>query len=214
MTNDASDDRVALVVLAAGGSSRMGQPKQLLPYRGTSLLRHAATEAVASRCRPVTVVLGHAAERLAPEIADLPVRTVVNRVWTTGMASSIRTGIETVLDVDPGAEAAVLMLCDQPLVSAPLLDALVNTWRSTGRSIVASDYGGGLGVPAIFARCWFDDLRCLRGDVGAKAMLRTHAAHVALVPFPGGAIDVDSPADHARLATMARIGARQQYTGL
>jgi len=189
----------ALVLLAAGGSTRMGQPKQLLSYRGASLLRHAALTAMASQCRPVCIVLGHDADRLEREIADLPVVIAANHTWATGMTSSIRTGLETVLEAAPDISAVLLTLCDQPLVTAELLDRLVHEWRTTGRSIVACDYGEGHGVPALFARPWFGELARLTGDVGAKSILRTHAAQVGLVPFPGGAIDVDSPADHAQL---------------
>ena len=201
------DHGAALVVLAAGGSIRMGQPKQLLPYRGVSLVRHAAMAALASRCRPVCIVLGNGADRLEREIADLPVVIAANRAWATGMASSIRTGLETVLEAAPHSDAVVLMLCDQPLVTPELLDGLVHEWRTTGRSIVACDYGDGRGAPALFARSWFAELARLTGDIGAKAILRTHAAYMALVSFPGGAIDVDSPADYARLAGLITKGA-------
>ncbi len=201
---DPSDHGVALVVLAAGGSTRMGQPKQLLTFRGTSLLRHAAMVALESCCRPVCVVLGNEAERLERELADLPVVVAPNPAWETGMASSIRTGVETVLEANPRAEAVVLTLCDQPLVTPALLDALAHEWRTTGRSLVASGYGGEHGVPALFARAWFGDLVRLTGDVGARTILRAHAAEVALVPFPDAAIDIDSPADYARLRTNPR----------
>jgi molybdenum cofactor cytidylyltransferase len=196
-----SEAGAPLVLLAAGGSSRMGHPKQLLPYRGASLLRHAARVALASRCRPVCIVLGDGADRLEREVADLPVVIATNGAWATGMASSIRTGLESVLEAAPHADAVVLSLCDQPLITAELLDGLVHAWHTTGRSIVACDYGEGQGVPALFARSWFGGLARLTGDVGARAILRTNADEVALVPFPGGAIDVDSPADYALLMT-------------
>jgi len=199
-----SDHGVAIVVLAAGGSTRMGQPKQLLEHRGMSLIRHAATVALASSCRPVCVVLGDQAERLEQEISDLPVVVVRNDAWDTGMASSIRAGVQAVLEANPRADAVVVMLCDQPLVTAALLDALVEEWRTTGRSLVASDYGAEQGVPALFAHAWFGDLVRLTGDVGARTILRAHAGEVGLVPFPDAAIDVDSPADYERLRTSPR----------
>jgi molybdenum cofactor cytidylyltransferase len=197
-----SHGSVAVVLRAAGGSVRMGQPKQLLPYRGTSLLRHAAREALASRCRPVCIVLGNRADRLEWEVADLPVVVAGNHAWASGMASSIRTGLEAVLGAAADSDAVVLTLCDQPLVTAEVLDGLVHAWQTTGRSIVACAYGDGHGVPALCARPRFGELSRLTGDAGAKAIFRTHASQVVLVPFPGGAVDVDSPADHARLATV------------
>ncbi len=206
MIREGVPGRVAIVVLAAGGSTRMGEPKQLLSFRGTSFLRAAAKEALASRCQPVCVVLGSRADLLEREVADLPVAVALNRGWASGMASSIRTGLETVVEVAPRSEAAVFMLCDQPLVTAEVLDGLVRAWGATGRSIVASAYGEGYGVPALFARSWFGDLSRLAGDAGARPIIRAHAAQAALVPFPGGAVDVDSPEDYARLTRSRPAG--------
>ena len=202
--SEQSDHGVAVVVLAAGGSTRMGQPKQLLTFGGTTLLRRAAMTALESSCRPVCVVVGDQAEDLEHEVADLPVVVARNPAWDTGMASSIRAGVEAVLEANPRADAVVLMLCDQPLVTPELIDALAHEWRTTGRSLVASDYGGEHGVPALFARAWFGDLVRLTGDVGARTILRAHPTDVGLVPFPEAVFDVDSPADHQRLRTSPR----------
>ena len=202
--SEQSDHGVAIVVLAAGGSTRMGQPKQLLTFGGTTLLRRAAMTALESSCRPVCVVVGDQAADLEHEVADLPVVVARNPAWETGMASSIRAGVEAVLEANPRADAVVLMLCDQPLVTPELIDALAHEWRTTGRSLVASDYGGEHGVPALFARAWFGDLVRLTGDVGARTILRAHSTEVGLVPFPEAAIDVDSPADYQRLRTSPR----------
>jgi molybdenum cofactor cytidylyltransferase len=202
--SEQSDHGVAVVVLAAGGSTRVGHPKQLLTFAGTTLLRRAAMTALESSCRPVCVVLGGEAERLEGELADLPVVVTRNAGWETGMASSIRAGVEAVLQENPRADAVVLMLCDQPLVTPALLDALAHEWRTTGRSLVATDYGGEPGVPALFARAWFGDLVRLTGDVGARTILRAHPTEVGLVPFPDAGIDVDSPDDYAALRTSLR----------
>src|SRR5580692_2476743 len=109
--------RVALILLAAGPSTRLGQPKQLLPFRGRSLLRHAAETALASSCRPVVVVLGASAERMKSELTDLPVMIAVNSGWESGMGSSIRAGLEALTNgknADAGVGAVVIMVCDQP----------------------------------------------------------------------------------------------------
>ncbi|HEX8656430.1 MAG TPA: NTP transferase domain-containing protein, partial [Hymenobacter sp.] len=94
---------VALLLLAAGASARMGQPKQLLPYRGRTLLRHAAETAVASGCAPLVLVTGAIHEALVGEVADLPMRIVHNPVWQTGLASSIQAGLAAVSDAQPAA---------------------------------------------------------------------------------------------------------------
>src|SRR5258708_39740897 len=112
---------IAIMILAAGGSARMGEPKQLLPYRGSTLIRHAAETAVASGCRPVIVVLGAHADRLAAEVSELAVSVAINEQWASGIGSSIRCGIEHLTAIAPAAQAVVITLCDQPLVSAGII---------------------------------------------------------------------------------------------
>src|SRR3712207_1985777 len=129
------------IVLAAGASSRMGSPKQTLSYRGESLLRRAAHAALCAGCRPVVVVTGAHAELSRRELDGLDVREVLNTRWETGMASSIRAGVEGLMSADPDASAAVLLLCDQPHVTADIISDLVAAHRSTGKPVVASTYG-------------------------------------------------------------------------
>ncbi len=185
----------ALILLAAGASTRLGRPKQLLPFRGQSLLRHAAQTALAASCRPVVVVLGAGDERLRPELAGLPVQTVFNPHWTEGVASSIRAGIEAV-----AAEAALFMLCDQPFVTAEMLDRIARCHRQDRAAIVASEYEGALGAPALFSREFFPELAALKGDAGAKKILLRHADRLARVPMPEAAFDVDRKEQAALLA--------------
>lgn len=186
-----------IVILAAGGSSRLGAPKQLLNFGGRSLLRRAADSALASVCRPVVVVLGAEADRLAGEVGGLSVQTVVNPRWESGIGSSIRAGIET-LESD-GVDAAVIVLCDQPLVTGPVIDAIVAAYNATGRSMVVSEYAGTIGVPALFSRTHFTELVTLADDEGAKALINKHLADVYRVPFENGALDIDTPKDWAHL---------------
>ena len=188
---------VAAVVLAAGSSSRMGSPKQTLSYRGESLLRRAALAALGAGCRPVIVVTGANAELSRGELDGLDVREVLNTVWEDGMASSVRAGVEALAGADAGA--AVLMLCDQPHVTAEVISGLVAAHRATGRSVVASTYGGGFGVPALFGRALFAELARLEGAAGAKQLIKRHASEAHFLPFPGGEVDVDTPDDFSRL---------------
>jgi len=194
--------RIGLVILAAGASTRMGIPKQLLAFRGRSLLRHAAEEALASGCRPVIVVLGAQAERLQEEVSGLPVRVVVNARWAEGMGTSIRAGIEA-LTADPGVEvveAAVLAVCDQPYFSARIVRELIAAREQTGSAIAAAGYEGARGVPALFSRALFPELLALEGHEGARRVIQAHPDETLAVPFPEGAIDLDTPEDHARLS--------------
>lgn len=196
---------VGVIVLAAGASTRMGKPKQLLPYNGSSLLRHAVETALASECRPVVVVLGSAAERLQQEVSDLPVQVVENLHWAEGMSSSIRTGVVALNATSNTVSATILLLCDQPFVSIQVINQLIETYQFTGKPIVASRYAGILGVPALFSCAFFAELVSLRGSEGAKQVITNHPHEVYGIPFPNGAIDIDTPKDYEQLQEMGRI---------
>ena len=190
---------VGLILLAAGGSSRLGHPKQLLPYQGRTLLRHAAETALLSACRPVVVVLGTHPDRLRPELAGLDVLAAENPAWETGLGSSLRVGLTALETSAPDLRGVVLMLCDQPLVSAAALDALAQRHAETGCPLVASGYGGTRGVPAFLSRALFPELRALPDAQGAKPILARHAAETLVLPLPEGMWDVDTAADYERL---------------
>ena len=190
---------IGLILLAAGGSSRLGHPKQLLPYRGRTLLRHAAETALASVCRPIVAVLGAQADHLRPEMAGLEVLIVENPGWEEGMGSSIRTGLAALEMSAPDVSGVLLMLCDQPLLSPKALDALVRSHLDTGSPLVASEYGGTRGVPAFFSRALFPKLRALKDAQGARAVIAAHASEMVALPLPAGIWDVDTAADYALL---------------
>lgn len=190
---------VGAVILAAGSSSRMGSPKQTLQYRGESLLRRAALAALSAGCCPVVVVTGAHAELSRRELEGLDVREVLNPLWETGMASSVRAGVEALVGADADADAAVLLLCDQPHVTTEVISDLVTAHRATGTLVVASAYGGSFGVPALFGRTLFVELAQLEGTAGAKQVIKRYAAEAHFLPFPGGEVDVDTPDDFARL---------------
>lgn len=196
---DSNAEGVGAVVLAAGSSSRMGSPKQALRFRGESLLRRAAIAALEAGCCPVIVVTGAHAELSRRELEGLDVREVLNPLWETGMASSIRIGVEGLLSANADMDAAVLLLCDQPHVNAAVISDLVGAHRATGSPVVASTYGGSFGVPALFSRALFDELARLEGVAGAKQVIKRHAAEARFLPFPGGEVDVDTPDDFSRL---------------
>ncbi len=190
--------RVAAVILAAGGSRRMGSPKQLLRIDGVTLVRRAAEVALASRCQDVYLVLGAAAEAARREVQALDLEVVENRRWETGLAGSIRVGIEAVQAVRPELDAAILAPVDQPRLDTALLDRLIEVFETSGRGIVACAYAGTVGAPALFSRHHFPDLVALRGDRGAKSVLESHQTELASVPFPEGATDLDTPEDWQR----------------
>ena len=195
-----------VVILAAGGSSRMGRPKQLLPFRGRTMLRHAAEVAVASGLRPVLVVLGDDADRMGTELDGLPVTPVLNPDWDRGMGTSVRAGVRALLVAAPDADAVVLTLCDLPLVTPDVFARLVETHRG-GHPVAACRYGDAAGVPTLFDRSYFPALQTLADGEGAKRLVAAAGPAVGFVAFPDGSADVDTPADYRRLvASDATIG--------
>ena len=188
---------VALLLLAAGASTRMGRPKQLLPYQGRTLLRHAAETAAATGCAPLVLVTGALHDELVAEVAGLPIRPVHNPEWATGMASSIRAGLGALTEAPPAA--VLIMLTDQPLVTPELLRQLIARQQHTQAPIVAAAYGDTLGVPAVFAAALLPELMLLQGQAGAGRLIASRGAAVGRVPFPAGLLDVDTPAQYAAL---------------
>ena len=198
MDHSNSHPRIGAVVLAAGASTRMGTPKQLLVYQGRTLIRRAVETALASVCDPVVVVLGANALLVGREL-ELPVIVTRNREWETGMSSSLRTGLEALRAANSSLDGVVMMLCDQPFVTSELIDRLSECCRRTGKSIVASDYRGTLGVPALFANKFFAELAALTGDQGARQIIQNYPHDTATVSFSDAAIDVDTPHDYRAL---------------
>ena len=190
---------IAAVVLAAGASERLGSPKQLIQFGGESLLRRTVQAAVDAACTPVLVVLGANAQLCQRELADLPARVLQNDQWNTGMASSIRCGVGE-LDATREIAATILLVCDQPHVTAELLQRLMARAKEAETTIVASHYANTLGVPALFDRVHFPELLALTGDVGAKSLFTRHKDEVAAVEFPRGVIDIDAAEDLATFA--------------
>jgi molybdenum cofactor cytidylyltransferase len=192
------DGSLGIVILAAGESARMGQPKQLLSYRGRTLLRHTVETALALGDAPVVVVLGAHADRIRPELADLRVLVVENPDWRVGMGTSLRAGLNALLSAHPEIAAALFLLCDQPHISPDLLRHMEMEWRQ-GVALIACRYETRPGVPALFAAAHFPELLALQGAEGARQVLAQHANEVVAIPFPAGAIDVDRPEDYAAL---------------
>jgi molybdenum cofactor cytidylyltransferase len=162
---------VGVIILAAGESRRFGKPKQLAEFRGQSLIRRAVAAALESVCKPVVVVLGANAEVIEPQISG-PVKIVYNSNWESGMGSSIRAGVTA---IESEVDAVILMLCDQPLITSSVLNRFAVRAKA---GLVAAEYGETAGVPALFAREFFEELKSLDGAEGAKSILIKNAARV------------------------------------
>jgi molybdenum cofactor cytidylyltransferase len=194
-----SKNETAAVILAAGSSSRLGKPKQLLKLSGKTLLQRSIDAATDSAATPVIVVLGANAEQILPEINKSRVHVIINSEWEEGIASSIRIGLNEVLFNSPSAEAVILMVCDQPYISPALINELINTQKQTGKPIVSCNYGEAIGPPALFHRSLFNELMHLTGDAGAKKIIRQHGDEVATILFTKGKIDIDTEEDYNAL---------------
>jgi molybdenum cofactor cytidylyltransferase len=188
--------KFGVLILAAGGSTRLGKPKQLLPYLGKTLVEHAVATALASCADEVTVVVGAEECAVREKLADLPVRIVSNADWAEGMGSSIRCGVGALMSE---TACVVIMLCDQPHVTSALIRDLVDRHFKTGAPIVASSYDGVKGAPSAFGASLFQDLKSLKGDAGARDLIRKSPVPVESVPFDGGNLDVDVEEDIRRL---------------
>lgn len=185
-----------IVILAAGGSSRMGTPKQLLSWNGRSLLRYMAEKALQTACRPVIVVLGANAESCRAECTDLPLRAIVNENWPAGLGSSISVGVAALQREDPSASGVLFLLVDQPAVTSTWLDLLVAEWSPPDWPIVAADYDGRAGVPAVFDRSYFSALRALPPGEGARSVLAEEAERVRRLPPERPLFDLDTPENY------------------
>lgn len=191
MSIETSIPACAVVILAAGSSSRLGSPKQLLPYRGKSLLQHAIDEALQAAIGPVLVVLGSNADTIRAALHRSNVTFLVNDQWEEGMASSIRMGVNEV-DQQTQIDSILLMVCDQPFVSARLLKTMVRKQQETGSGIIVCQYGESVGPPTIFTRSYFPGLLALQGDAGAKKIVLQDPENTSMVAFQQGEIDIDT----------------------
>lgn len=171
----------------------------MLQYDGKNLLQHILSEAISSYASPVIVVLGANSDVVSKEIDKTKVYVIENTEWEEGMASSVRIGLSTLLKTFPSVDAVIFTVCDQPYVSASLLNDLINTQVETCKPIVTCNYGETIGPPALFHKSFFNKLMQLKGDAGARKIIQEHSDEVATVLFAKGKIDIDTNEDYEAL---------------
>ncbi|WP_373548512.1 NTP transferase domain-containing protein [Haliscomenobacter sp.] len=196
-----AEPQTGIIILAAGASTRMGQAKQLLRIGGESLIQKAVKTALGTIFRPVLVVLGANREQIEPELQSTEILKVFNPDWSTGMGSSIATGLAHLLQQTPSIQQVLILVGDQPLLKVATLTALVELQSQTQAPLVVSRYTNTLGVPALFTQALFGDLAALHSAQGAKALIQQHLHQAAVLDFPEGALDLDTPEEWAAFLT-------------
>jgi molybdenum cofactor cytidylyltransferase len=188
----------AIVILAAGQSSRLGSPKQLLQFNGKSLLRHSVEEALQTRL-PVIVVVGANSQLIKDELKNLNITIEENKRWHEGMSTSLQCGLAAAKNLKNEIDGIIFMVSDQPFVSATLLTNLLKAQDESGLPIAASGYAGALGTPVLFHKFFFDELMNLRGDTGARKLIEKYKNLATEISFPEGVIDIDTVEDYKAL---------------
>ena len=197
-------DAIAIIILAAGNSSRLGRAKQNLLWQGIPLLRHVALAALESALGPVVVVTGAYEAEVAATISDLPLLRIQNADWAAGMASGIVLGVQTVQEIGPSCSSIILAVTDQPAITAAHFRVLAEArFSADPKGIVSSAYAGTQGTPVMFSKKYFSALTHLEGTEGARKLLRLFRTDVAEVSFAGGAFDVDTEEDWEQLKKLA-----------
>lgn len=187
-----------IVLLAAGTSSRLGKPKQLLIFEGNTLVKKMAEVALKVTDKLVVVTGAHG-EKISEELKELPAHIIPNDFFGEGIASSIRTGLQELLRAFETVQSVIFLVSDQPFVTSELLNSLIEKKEQTGKGIIASHYEGTLGTPVLLHQNFFQELLTLKGDAGAKKLIYQYPNEVVSVDFPDGAIDIDTVEDYQAL---------------
>ena len=189
--------KTGIIILAAGSSSRMGELKQLMKYKNKTFLQHIAGEAIDAKLDPVICVTGYQSDLIKESIRGMDVAIVHNRQWPEGMGSGISAGIrqEMLSDVD----SVILAVSDQPYVSSDLFRTMLGMQAQSGKGIVACSYAGTLGTPVLFTKNYFEWLKSLNGNQGAKNIVKLNLPDVCPVEFEKGIVDIDTKQDYEKL---------------
>jgi len=188
--------KIAIIILAAGSSSRLGRPKQLILKDGETLIRSVAKMAMDLQEDRVLVITGAFDKEVRQSLEGLDITVIYNDEWQEGIASSIRKGIGQLEGMD--YEGALFLVCDQVKLNLPLLKEIVQSYRAGNSSVVCCRYGAQLGIPALFGAAHFQELLQLRGDRGAKALIQA-SDDKTIIEFEEGIWDIDEPGDLQRL---------------
>ncbi len=196
--------KYGLVILAAGGSARLGSPKQLLQYQQQSLLKNIVVKALKVKDALVLVVIGAEKDSMLTELNSCAVHIVINEDWAIGMSTSINIGLAKIIALNPLVEACIFVVCDQPYISLNLFKEMITTYEQSNKGIVACVYNEVVGTPVLFNNKYFDDFKSLKNDEGAKKILPKYTNDLELIPFINGEIDIDTKEDYKKLIDACR----------
>lgn len=191
--------KTGIMILAAGNSSRLGKPKQLLVFDGNILLEKTITAAEQTPFAPIVLVLGAYADEILESITELNINYTINDNWQDGMSASIKVGLKKIIDLEPEIENVIITVADQPFVTADIFNSLHEQQLKTGKNIIASSYAETIGTPALFNTQYFDELDLLEGGHGAKHLMAKYINDVATIQFALGNIDIDTETDYKNL---------------
>lgn len=189
---------IGIIILAAGESRRLGEPKQLLEFEGKTLLRRAVEAAIETNFKTV-VVLGANFKEIKVEIENSDIEICFNENWQNGMSSSLKTGLQKLIESAPNLSAVIVSLCDQPFVNSKVFIDLAETFEKTNAPIVASEYSQTIGVPALFSRSVFDELLNISSENGAKTIIKKYLSQTKKISVPQAEIDIDTHEDYQKI---------------
>ena len=192
--------KIVILILAAGSSSRMGSPKQLLKWKNSNLLNHTICKATELNAKKIIVVLGANADMIIPEIDHKEVKTLINKDWENGLGSSISVGVNYILQSSSGIDGLLIMLADQPLIEHDHYLKLMNAFSSGNKAIITTEYNDSKrGVPALFSKIYFKDLIDLNSDFGAKQLFKKYPESLISVKNEKSRFDIDTPEQYQNL---------------
>ncbi|KQO20691.1 molybdopterin-guanine dinucleotide biosynthesis protein MobA [Flavobacterium sp. Leaf82] len=191
--------KIAIIILAAGSSSRLGRPKQLLAYKNTTLLQNTIKEASSVENTFVIVVTGSNHDLIKTDLDSSKIKVTYNSNWESGMSSSINKGLSELLLLYPDCESCIFAVCDQPYVISKIFEDLIAEYQKTNKGIIASSYAETLGTPVLFDKKYFSNLLKLEGQEGAKKIINRFLDDAVSIPFEKGNIDIDTPEDYSDL---------------
>lgn len=193
------ENKLAILILAAGSANRMGSPKQLLKFEESTLLGHCITNAIASNSDSVFCVLGANSEEIKKSITTFNIEIILNENWQEGIGSSISKGVSHIEKEHSNIESILILLADQPLVKKEYLNDMMQSSNSNSEKILASNYGDFYGVPALFPKKYFKTLSELKGDSGANKMLNEPSLSLISLKASEYILDIDTKEDYEKL---------------